>query len=84
VTDSEQSDIIWHKSTASGTGNCVEVAVVNGSILVRNSRGPLGSVLSFTCQAWAAFLNGVNDGEFAATEPETSSCDIPRSKLRKS
>jgi hypothetical protein len=65
VTGSEQSDITWHKSTASGTGSCVEVAVVDGSILVRNSRYPLGSVLTFTCDEWAAFLEGVNNGELA-------------------
>jgi Domain of unknown function (DUF397) len=66
VTDSEQADITWHKSTASGGGggDCVEVAVVDDSVLVRNSRDPLGSVLSFTRQEWAAFLEGVNNGEF--------------------
>lgn len=64
VTDSEQSGIIWHRSKASGTGNCVEVASVDGSVRVRNSRDPLGSVLSFTCQEWAAFLEDVNNGKF--------------------
>ena len=64
MTDSEQSDITWHKSTASASGGCVEVAVVDDSVLVRNSRHPLGSVLSFTCQEWVAFLEGVNNEEF--------------------
>ena len=39
MTDSEQSDITWHKSTASGATNCVEVAVVDDAVLVRNFRG---------------------------------------------
>lgn len=65
MTDSGQDEIIWHKSTASGpAGNCVEVAVVGDSVLVRSSRDPLGSVLSFSRQEWAAFLAGVNNGEF--------------------
>ena len=66
MTDSEQADITWYKSTASGggQGNCVEVAVVDDSILVRNSKVPFGSVLSFTRQDWAAFLEGVNNREF--------------------
>lgn len=69
MTDSEQSDITWHKSTASGAaGNCVEVAVVDNSVLVRNFRDPLGSVLSFTCQEWVAFLEGVNNGEFTLAQ----------------
>jgi hypothetical protein len=64
MTDSEQSDITWHKSMASGASDCVEVAVVDDSVLVRNFRDPLGSVLSFTRQEWVAFLEGVNNGEF--------------------
>lgn len=64
MTDSEQADIAWYKSTMSGAENCVEVAVVNDSILVRNSRDPRGSVLSFTRQEWTAFLEGVNNANF--------------------
>ena len=65
MTGSEQTDITWHKSTASGGGggNCVEVAAIDGSVLVRNSRNRLGSVLSFSCQQWVAFLEGVRNGE---------------------
>ena len=48
-----------HKSTASNVnGACVEVAFADNSVLVRNSRDPLVSVLSFTYQEWAAFLKG--------------------------
>jgi predicted secreted Zn-dependent protease len=65
VTDSEQADITWHRSTASGSnGNCVEAAIVDDLVLVRSSQDPLGSVLSFTRPEWAAFLEGVNKGEF--------------------
>jgi hypothetical protein len=72
VTDSEQSEITWQKSTASGgQGNCVQVAVVDGSILVRNSRDPLSSVLSFTRQEWAAFLEDVTNGKFATLVKES-------------
>ena len=63
MTDSEQTYIIWRKSTASDSGSCVEVAVFDGGVRVRNSRDPLGSVLSFSPQTWAAFLEGVGNGE---------------------
>jgi hypothetical protein len=65
VTDSGRADITWRKSTASGGGgsNCVEVAAVDGSVLVRSSRDPLGSVLSFSCHQWAAFLQDMRTGE---------------------
>jgi hypothetical protein len=63
VTDSKQSEIIWRKSTASGaSGECVEVAVVDDSVRIRNSRDPLSSLLSFTRQEWAAFLESVKNG----------------------
>ena len=62
--DLEQTSIIWRKSTASVSGQCVEVAFADESVLVRNSRDPLGSVLRFSRQEWAAFLKGVDNGEF--------------------
>lgn len=62
---SEQTAITWRKSTASGhNGNCVEIAAVGDSIVIRNSRSPFGSVLSFTRQEWGAFLKAVNNGDF--------------------
>jgi Domain of unknown function (DUF397) len=65
VADGERAHITWRRSTASADGNCVEVAFASESILVRNSRDPLGPVLSFSPQEWAAFLEGANKGEFA-------------------
>lgn len=70
MTGSQPTDITWHKSTASGSGggNCVEVAAVDGSVLVRNSRNPLGSVLSFSCQKWTAFVEGMRNGELTLSQ----------------
>jgi len=74
VTGSEQADITWHKSTVSGdAGQCVEVAFVDDSVVVRNSRDPSGAVLSFTQQEWAAFLEGVKTGSSCLTRPATAS-----------
>ena len=72
MANSEQTHIIWRKSTASGSGNCVEVAFADESVLVRSSRRPLGSVLCFSRQEWAAFLEGVTGGEFT---PDRASND---------
>jgi len=63
VADSKQT-YTWRRSTVSGSGNCVEVAFADQSVLVRNSRDPLGSVLSFSRQEWMAFLEGASKGEF--------------------
>ena len=73
MTNSDQTYITWHKSTASGADGCVEMAVVDDSVLVRNSRDPLGSVLSFTCEEWEAFLEGVNNGEFTIDQTSNDS-----------
>jgi hypothetical protein len=60
------SEAEWRKSTRSGpwTDNCVEVAFVDGSIVVRNSRDPDGPRLVFTPNEWDAFVDGAKDGEF--------------------
>lgn len=69
MSDSELSPGTWRKSTASGTGNCVEVSFLGGSILMRHSRSPHGPVLSFSRPEWDAFLTGVREGEFDNDTP---------------
>jgi Domain of unknown function (DUF397) len=56
VAEFEKPGIKWRKSTASGGGNCLEVAVVDGSVLIRDSTNPGGVMLSLSPAAWAAFL----------------------------
>jgi hypothetical protein len=53
----------WTKSSASGSDNCVEVAVLSESVLVRDSKYPVGHVLSFTRAEWDAFVVGVRSGQ---------------------
>jgi hypothetical protein len=56
---------IWRKSSFSNpSGNCVEAALVDGGVAVRNSRFPDGPALVFTGPEWKAFLLGVKDGDF--------------------
>ncbi|WP_033429494.1 DUF397 domain-containing protein [Saccharothrix syringae] len=55
----------WKKSSFSeGGGECVEVAMVSGGVLVRDSKNPNGPELWFTSLEWIAFLYGVLAGEF--------------------
>jgi Domain of unknown function (DUF397) len=49
--------IAWRRSTKSVSGNCVEVAVVGGSVLIRDSADRDGAVLRFPPAAWSAFLD---------------------------
>jgi hypothetical protein len=64
LTESEPADLVWRKSTASGGGNCVEVAFTEDAVHVRTSRQPSGPSLSFTISEWSAFLTGARNGEF--------------------
>lgn len=55
----------WRKSTKSQqSGQCVEMAKVEGAIGVRDSKEPNGPILVFTVEEFAAFLDGATNGEF--------------------
>lgn len=61
----ENYELVWKKSTFSESGGeCVEVAMTQGGVLVRDSKNPAGPVLWFTRLEWIAFLYGVLAGEF--------------------
>jgi uncharacterized protein DUF397 len=55
----------WRKSSYSGNngGNCVEVATASYAVAVRDSKDPDGPRLSFTAEAWDAFVRDVKDGQ---------------------
>jgi hypothetical protein len=50
----------WRTSSYSGSGggDCVEVGA-GTSVLVRDSRDHAGAVLSFTADAWSAFVGSI-------------------------
>jgi hypothetical protein len=60
---------VWRKSTRSNgnSGNCVEWAMVDGVVGVRDSKNPGGTTLIFTPAEWTAFIAGVKGGEFDLT-----------------
>ena len=62
----DHAGVQWRKSSHSGpfTDNCVEVAVLDGGIAVRDSKQPGGPVLMFTPDEWTAFVGGAKAGEF--------------------
>jgi hypothetical protein len=61
---SDFSNALWHKSTKSASGGCVEVATLDRAVGVRDSKDRHGPVLVFRFDEWNAFLAGVRDGEF--------------------
>jgi hypothetical protein len=58
-------DLTFVKSSHSVNNACVEVAVTaDGGRAVRDSKNPQGPVHFYTRPEWAAFVDGVKDGEF--------------------
>lgn len=52
--------ITWRKSSASGgNGQCVEVAAMASSVLVRDSHDRSGPVLAVSPAQWAEFLDRI-------------------------
>jgi hypothetical protein len=52
---------IWRKSTRSsggGNGDCVEVAITEKIVGVRDSKSLAGEVLTFSPAAWRSFMEG--------------------------
>jgi Domain of unknown function (DUF397) len=43
-------------------GNCVEIGIADGYVLVRDSKDPVGSKLQISRTAWADFLNFIRGG----------------------
>ncbi|GAB3806894.1 DUF397 domain-containing protein [Micromonospora zhanjiangensis] len=59
--------VTWRKSTRSnGSGDCVEVADLAGTIGVRDSKNPEAGVLAFRPAPWSAFLAAVKADRLTA------------------
>jgi len=54
-------DNTWRKSSKCDSGLCVESALINGDVHVRDSEH---RELELTVQAWTEFVAAVKDGEF--------------------
>ena len=53
----DRHDLDWRKASYSnGSGNCVEVADTARAVLVRDTTDRDGGALTFTTDAWRAFL----------------------------
>ncbi len=55
----------WRTSSRSGSsGNCVEVAITDDGVAVRDTKDRGKPPHLYTHAEWAAFVGGVKDGEF--------------------
>jgi hypothetical protein len=56
------SRAVWRKSTLSSTGNCIEVAIAQGRVAVRDSKDRTGPTLVFDPADWETFVADVRKG----------------------
>lgn len=61
MDETQRSSAVWHKSSRSMSGNneCVEVRRASRLVQVRDSKDPDGSILCFTADSWAAFIDQI-------------------------
>ena len=63
VDEIKSQALEWRTSTRSAGGNCVEVAIDEDRVHVRNSRWRSGPILSFSREHWQQFIHAIKDGE---------------------
>ena len=56
----------WRKSSFCYSGECVEVAALDGMILMRDSKDPRGTVLRYSPDEWRSFVRAVRRGASAS------------------
>jgi hypothetical protein len=54
----------WRTSTFCDLNGCVEVALLDNQVAVRDAKDKASPVLLFTAPEWEAFTSGVRAGEF--------------------
>lgn len=63
--DLNVSDLQWRKARRSANnGACVEAALSNGRILIRDSKDPGGPILDYRSSAWRAFTSEARIGHY--------------------
>ncbi len=57
--------LAWRRSSFCASGECVEVAVRDGMVLVRDSKSPQSGALAYSADEFRSFVRGVIAGEFS-------------------
>ena len=60
-----RDSIPWRISNWSNGTNCVEVAVVSESVLIRDTKNRSGSALSVSPLAWQEFVEAIQSNSIA-------------------
>lgn len=56
MAEPDFAKVAWHRSSACDETNCVEVAVIGKTVLVRDTMDRTGKVLAFSNPEWDTFM----------------------------
>ena len=66
IRPNRDSTLVWRKSRKSGANSgCVEIALTNSSVLVRDSRDRSEAILEFSPAQWRKFVRLIKNGQTA-------------------
>jgi len=54
----------WIRSTVCASTTCLEVAIGEAQVMLRNSTSPEGPEVAVTRDEWQVFLQGAKNGDF--------------------
>lgn len=63
MTEVDWAQAVWRKSSRSAdVGACVEVALTDTAVALRDSKHPGGPILVFSPESWRAFIDALKEG----------------------
>jgi len=65
----QTSALDWHRASLCQTGECVEIATFNDTVVIRSSAQPESGYLYFTPEDFSLFLGAVKAGGFDMARP---------------
>lgn len=69
LSQEEMHRLNWRKAKRSmSNGNCTEVALLAGTVAVRDSKDPYGPVLRYSAGSWRSFLRETRTGKFDVSQ----------------
>ena len=55
--------VLWRKSSFSASGSCIEVAIQNDSVLIRDTKNRSRGTISASSSAWQELIQAIQDNK---------------------
>ncbi len=57
-------ELNWRVARNCNSGACIQIASHGEQIVIGDSKNPAGPILTYTRSEWAAFVDGIREGDF--------------------